>query len=77
MSVLQERAIQLIHELSDDDISFLIELIERYMLPKPSLETDRSEKIEEGLRAFYRLDVARKEIKACLEENKGENKSYV
>lgn len=62
MSALQEQAVEMIHDLSDDNVSFLIEIIQRLM-PKgamaekvPALEND------EGVQAFHRLDQARTEI---------------
>lgn len=54
MSILQEQAVQMICELSDDNVSFLIEVIQRLM-PR---ETDN----KESMQALHRLDAARKEI---------------
>ena len=54
MSILQEQAVQMISELSDDNVSFLIEIIQRLM-PR---ETDN----KESMQALHRLDAARKEI---------------
>lgn len=54
MSILQEQAVQMICELSDDNVSFLIEVIQRLM-PR---ETDN----KESMQALHRLDTARKEI---------------
>ena len=76
MSVLQEQAIQMIRGLSDENTSFLIELIQRFMQPKiySTLETHAKEilwwdKKPESLismQAFYRLDAARTDIKHYL-----------
>lgn len=64
MSELQQEAVRMISGLSDDNISFLIEIIHRLMpqndktntVDIPSLKEDR------GIQAFSRLDTARKEI---------------
>lgn len=37
MSVLQEQAVRMISGLSDENVSFLIEVIQRLMLPKSSV----------------------------------------
>lgn len=62
MSMLHEQAVQMIHDLSDDNVSFLIEIIQRLM-PQQSYEkvinvTDN----ESGIQAFNRLNAARKEL---------------
>ena len=51
MSILQEQAVQMISELSDDNVSFLIQRL----MPR---ETDN----KESMQALHRLDAARKEI---------------
>ncbi len=63
MSVLQEQAVEMIRDLSDDNISFLIEIMQRLMPQKESLNNTAS------MQAFHRLDNARKEIKQYLPEN--------
>lgn len=62
MSGLQEQAVQMIGSLSDDNVSFLIEIIQRLM---PNGEKNT----EESMRAFYRLDAAREVISKYLPEN--------
>lgn len=62
MSILQEQAVQMICNLSDDNVSFLIEIIQRLM---PSRDTD----VNQGIQAFHRLDKARAEIRQYLPEN--------
>lgn len=62
MSGLQEQAVQLIGSLSDDNVSFLIEIIQRLM-PNEEKNTD------ESMQAFYRLDAAREMINRYLPEN--------
>lgn len=59
MSTLQEQAVQMICGLSDDNVSFLIEIIRRLMPERYGSE-------DEGLRAFHRLDTARAEIRQYL-----------
>ncbi len=62
MSRLQEQAIQMIGSLSDDNVSFLIEVIRRLM---PDQGTAQDQKMQ----AFYRLDAAREEIDRYLPED--------
>lgn len=59
MSGLQEQAVQMIGNLSDDNVSFLIEIIQRLM-PSTGKNTD------ESMQAYYRLDTAREEIRQYL-----------
>lgn len=65
MSELQMQAVQLIRGLSDDDISFLIEIIQRLM-PQESVPhvAESSE-----MQAFRRLDAARAEIREYLSDD--------
>lgn len=62
MSGLQEQAVQMIGSLSDDNLSFLIEIIQRLM-------PDRREDSDDGMQAFYRLDAARADIRKYLPED--------
>ena len=64
MSGLQEQAVQMIGNLSDYDVQFLIEIIRRLMSPKIETNTSHNE-INEGIEAFYRL----KAIKQYLPDN--------
>lgn len=59
MSGLQEQAVQMIGGLSDDNVSFLIEIIQRLMPGK-------EKSADESMQAFYRLDAAREEIRQYL-----------
>lgn len=36
MSIIKERAVQMIDALADDNVVFLIELMQRFMMPKES-----------------------------------------
>lgn len=62
MSGLQEQAVQMISNLSDDNVSFLIEIIQRLMPGK-------AENTDAGMRAFHRLDAARDTIIQYLPED--------
>lgn len=62
MSGLQEQAVRMISSLSDENVSFLIEIIQRLM---PSGEKE----VKDGMQAFYRLNIAREEIRQYLPEN--------
>lgn len=69
MSLLQEQAVQMIGELSDDNVSFLIEIIKRLMSQRQFSQEINVMGNDEGMRAFYRLELARKEIQQYLPEN--------
>lgn len=62
MSGLQEQAVQMIGSLSDDNVSFLIEIIQRLM-PNREMNADK------GMQAFHRLNAAREEIRQYLPED--------
>lgn len=68
MSALQEQAVQMIHDLSDDNVSFLIEIIQRLMPENTENENVRILSNDEGFQAFRRLDEARTEIWNYLPE---------
>lgn len=56
MSELQQQAIRLISGLSDENISYLIEIIQR-MMPQKAYEADTHSVNESiGMEAFKRLD---------------------
>ena len=67
MSELQQQAVRLISGLSDDNIMFLIEIIQRLM-PQKVQVVDNTSSITEniGLQAFKRLDAARTDIRQYL-----------
>ena len=67
MSTLQEQAVQMICGLSDDNVSFLIEIIQRLM---PEQYGSGDEKNH----AFHRLDTARAEIRKYLPDDFNPNK---
>ena len=63
MSALQEQAVQMIRNMSDDNVRFLIEVIQRLVLPKEHLKFPQATEADEGMKAFQKLDAAREEIK--------------
>ena len=71
MSELQQKAVRMISGLSDDNISFLIEIINRLMpqneeantVTRPTVKEDRK------MQAFMRLDAARAEISQYLPDD--------
>lgn len=72
MSVLQEQAVQMIRGLSDENTSFLIEIIQRLMQPKTYSTTEMHTKETDSemcMSAFCRLDAARTDIKHYLPED--------
>ena len=68
MSELQQKAVQMISGLSDDNISFLIEIINRLMPQNEETYTVAvsTAKEDRKLQAFKRLDAARAEISKYL-----------
>lgn len=68
MSILQEQAVQMIQGLSDDNVRFLIEIIQRLMPQKAYARTSKSSE-DEAMQAFHRLNAARAEIKQYLPKN--------
>lgn len=69
MSALQEQAVQMINDLSDDNISFLIEIIRRLMPQKTASQAASALYDEEGMLALHRLEAARAEIRQYLPED--------
>lgn len=69
MSELQQQAFRLISGLSDDNVRFLIEIIQRLMPQKSQVidVTSVTESVE--IQAFKRLDAARVDIKQYLPED--------
>ena len=61
----------MISGLSDDDVSFLIEVIHRLMPPseRPGIVTAPSVKEDKGMQAFRRLNAAREEISQYLPDD--------
>lgn len=68
MSALQEQAVRMIRGLSDENVSFLIEIICRLM-PQKTFAPERYLVNDEPMQAFYRLDAARAEIGQYLPED--------
>lgn len=62
MSILQEQAVQMISELSDDNVSFLIEVIQLLMPRETYLRDIEETDNKESMQALQRLEMARKEI---------------
>ena len=71
MSELQQKAVQMISGLSDDNISFLIEIINRLMPQSEEAYTVTmpTEKEDRKMQAFKRLDAARAEISQYLPDD--------
>ena len=61
MSELQKKAVQMISGLSDDNVSFLIEIIDRLMPQNKESHTATAPTVKEDrkMQAFKRLDAAR------------------
>lgn len=69
MSELQQQAVRLIDGLSDDNIRFLIEIIQRLMPQETCTADTHFEKESMGMQAFHRLDAARSDIKQYLPDD--------
>ena len=71
MSELQQKAIRMISGLSDDNISFLIEIISRLMPQGEGAYTDTKPTVKDDrkMQAFKRLDAARAEISQYLPDD--------
>lgn len=63
MSALQEQAVQMIRDMSDDNVRFLIEVMQKLVFPKEHLKSLQATEVDESMRAFQKLDAARTEIK--------------
>ena len=62
MSILQEQAVRMISDLSDDNVSFLIEIIQRLMPQTVQEKAEQPAPESESMRAFQRLNAARGEV---------------
>lgn len=62
MSILQEQAVRMISDLSDDNVSFLIEVIQRLMPQKAHKKEEPLVLSNDSMQAFQRLNAARGEI---------------
>lgn len=71
MSELQREAVRMISGLSDDNISFLIEIIRRLMPQNEKTNTVvmSPPKDNRRMQAFERLDAAREEIRHYLPDD--------
>ena len=71
MTVLQEQAVQMIHGMSDDNVSFLIEIIHRLMPQNTQVVETHSFTSEKDKQrqAFQELDAARAQIKMYLPDD--------
>ena len=69
MSELQQQAVRMISGLSDDNLSFLIEIIQRLMPQESYAASGTQANGNAKMRAFMRLGDARTEIKKYLPED--------
>lgn len=69
MTLLQEQAVQMIRDLSDDNVVFLIEIIQRLMPPTENKERNITSTNEEKMEAFRKLNLVRNEIKNYLPQD--------
>ena len=67
MTMLQEQAVQMIQDMSDDNVGFLIEVIQR-LIPKKTYTSViyPSQKPDEKMQAFKELVATRSEAKKYL-----------
>ena len=71
MSELQQKVVQMISGLSDDNVSFLIEIINRLMPQNKESNSVTVSAVKEDrkVQAFKRLDAARVEISQYLPDD--------
>lgn len=71
MTVLQEQAVQMIYGMSDENVSFLIEVIHRLIPQNTQVDRMNSIKSEEvkKVQAFRELEAARTQIKMYLPDD--------
>ena len=71
MTALQEQAVQMINGMSDDNVSFLIEVIHRLMPQDIHVDEARSLSYDKDkkMQAFKELDAARTQIKMYLPDD--------
>lgn len=69
MSTLQEQAVNLICNMSDDNIKFLIEIIQRLIPERRQTGVQVSHTDEAAWESFQRLHAARTEIKQYLPDD--------
>lgn len=71
MTLLQEEAVEMIQDLSDDNIVFLIKVIQKLKTQKPGNNTENllSNEREKKIEAFKNLNIARREIKKYIPED--------
>jgi len=68
MSTLQEQVIQSLNGLSDDNLSFLLDMIQRFMKPAKSVETTKNNIRRIGSLEGQDLIAADYDIDECNEE---------
>ena len=70
MTILQEQAVQIIRDMSDDNVNFLIEILHR-LLPQKNDDssTYSSQKSDEKILAFNELINSLKKAKNYLPDN--------
>lgn len=70
MTILQEQAVQMIQDMSDDNVNFLIEVIHR-LLPQKNDDSIAypSQKPDEKLLAFKELIASQKGVQKYLPDN--------
>mgnify|MGYP001851801862 CR=1 FL=1 len=67
MTMLQEQAVQMIQNMSDDNVSFLIEVIQRLMPEKKyTSAVYPSQRSDEKMQAFRELVATRNEVEKYL-----------
>lgn len=70
MTLLQEQAVEMIQDLSDDNVVFLIEVIQRLMPQKTYTSVAySSQKVDKKMQAFKELVATRNEAKKYLPDD--------
>ena len=73
MTMLQEKAVQMIQNMSDENLGFLIEIIQRLIPQKKHIEviyqSESSDQNKEKMQAFRELVNARNDVKKYLPDD--------
>ena len=74
MSILQEQVVSMIYKMSDDNVGFLIEVINSLIPEKQQGEKKILYKDEEAWKAFERLEASRMEIRQYFPDDFDSNR---
>lgn len=65
MSMIKEQAVRMIDALPDDNVNFLVELMQRFMMPKEAADT-QGEAMADHAGFMRELEAMRMKAKSCF-----------